>query len=112
MLLAAHESRKEILGSQSDLRRRRWHPAKLRECSVSPALSCISFRKPLRDLSHFTRESSSRDRAKGSAGTFQRGKIFGTLLNFLNCTSPETHFSTGLPQVSAQLLRNLRHTTS
>jgi hypothetical protein len=28
MLLAAHESRREILGSQSDFCRRRWHPAK------------------------------------------------------------------------------------
>src|ERR1700691_3443995 len=51
----------EILDSHSDLRCRRWHPAKLRGRSVSSAFPCISFHK----------------RAEGTAGAFQRGKISG-----------------------------------
>jgi hypothetical protein len=51
----------EILDSHSDLRCRRWHPAKLRGRSVSSAFPCISFHK----------------RAEGTAGVFQRGKISG-----------------------------------
>ncbi|HZZ15707.1 MAG TPA: hypothetical protein VFE08_07085, partial [Candidatus Sulfotelmatobacter sp.] len=50
-------------------------------------------------------------RAKGSAGTFQRGKISGTLL-LLYSISPETHFSTAQPQAFAELCENLRYTTS
>jgi len=49
---------REILDSHSDLRCRRWRPAKFRGHSVSSALPCISFH----------------NRAEGTAGTFQRGK--------------------------------------
>ena len=47
MLLAAHESRGEILGYQSKIYAADGgtRPT-LRGCSVSPALSCISFRRP------------------------------------------------------------------
>jgi hypothetical protein len=48
----------------------------------------------------FRRSSSPRDRAKGSAGTFQRGKVSGSQQP---TTSPERHFSKALPQVPAQL---------
>jgi hypothetical protein len=58
----------EILDSHSDLRCRRWHPAKLRGRSVSSAFPCISFHK----------------RAEGTAGAFQRGKISG--ITGLNCS--------------------------
>jgi hypothetical protein len=63
-----------FLGPNLDLCCRRWHPAKTRGCSVSPALSCISFRRPPSRLT-IRHSSSPRDRAEGSAGTFQRGKF-------------------------------------
>jgi len=66
----------EILDSQSDSRCRRWRPAKLRGHSVSSALPCISFRI----------------RAKGAAGTFQRGMS-------PNHLRPETGFSKAQPLV-------------
>src|SRR5580700_12180036 len=74
MLLAAHESRREILGYQSRFAPPTVAPGqKLRGCSVSPALSCISFRRlPKRLIQEL---QQPRDRAKGSAGTFQRGKF-------------------------------------
>src|SRR5271154_1028695 len=58
----------EILDSHSDLRCRRWHPAKLRGRSVSSAFPCISFHTWV----------------EGTAGAFQRGKISGTTR--LNCS--------------------------
>jgi hypothetical protein len=46
MLLAAQKfAAIELPIPDLDLDCRRWHSAKLRECSVSPALSCISFHK-------------------------------------------------------------------
>jgi hypothetical protein len=112
MLLTAHESRKEIIEIPTlDLRCRRWHPAKITGvlriasfCPAYPFANCFA--------TCFTRESSSRDRAKGSAGTFQRGIISGTLLRLAYSTSPETHFSTALPQAIAQLCENSRRTAS
>jgi hypothetical protein len=56
-----HKNAGEILDSHSDLRCRRWHPAKLRGRSVSSAFPCISFH----------------NRAEGTAGVFQRGKVPG-----------------------------------
>ena len=50
---------------QTNLCCRRWRPAKIRGHSVSSALPCISFR----------------NRAKGTAGTFQRGMFPN--LNFI-----------------------------
>jgi hypothetical protein len=62
-----------------DLRCRRWRPAKPRGHSVSSTLPCISFRI----------------RAKGTAGTFQRGM-------FPNVTfRPETCFSKARPPLFA-----------
>lgn len=51
-------------------------PGKTRGCSVSPALSCISLRGPLRRQ---IQALNDLDRAKGSAGTFQRGRFSAPL---------------------------------
>src|SRR5208282_5183804 len=54
-----HKNAGETLDSHSDLRCRRWHPAKLRGRSVSPAFPCISFHTCV----------------AGSGGALQRGKF-------------------------------------
>ena len=51
----------------------------LRECSVSPALSCISFCKPLRDLL-YTREQLLVIGQKAAQERFSEEKFPGTLL--------------------------------
>ncbi len=72
---------------QTNFRRRRWRPAKIRGHSVSSALPCISFH----------------NRAEGTAGTFQRGSLRTKLCS-------ETHFSVAPPRSSAQLHRKTRGT--
>ena len=73
IILAVHECRERFWIPFSDLRRRRWHPAK-----TAGALRFVS--RALHILPQTTRHlcrmhSSSYDRAKGSAGTFQRGSL-------------------------------------
>ncbi len=61
------------MGPNLDLCCRRWHPAKLGGAPYRQL--CPAY--PSADHSHtlFRRSRSPRDRAKGSAGTFQRGKF-------------------------------------
>jgi len=97
MLLAAHESRREILGPNLISAADGGTRPKLRECSVSPALSCISFRKPLFDQLQSRQQLSwqgERQRRNVSAR-----KNFRNLARLPYSTSPETHFSTALPKV-------------
>jgi hypothetical protein len=63
---------------------------------------CPAYPSADRFPTNFSQDGSPRDRAKGSAGTFQRGKFPESCYN-LNSTSPETHFSTALPRVGAEL---------
>src|SRR5258706_15507420 len=106
MLLAAHESRREILGYQPRFMLPTVAPgqdygsAPYRQ--LCPAYPSADHRRAL-----LRRSSSPRDRAKGSAGTFQRGKFPDGYF-----TSPETYFSKALPQVRATTLRNQRPTAS
>ena len=62
------------MGTNLDLRRRRWHPAKNSGGApyrqLCPAYPSADYRSAL-----YRNSSSPRDRAKGSAGTFQRGKF-------------------------------------
>jgi hypothetical protein len=73
-----HKYASEILDSHSDLTLPTVAPGQIRGRSVSSALPCISFR----------------NRAEGTAGTFQRGKFPGLHLN------PETRFSKAQLQVA------------
>ena len=74
---------------QTNLCCRRWRPAKIRGHSVSSALPCISFH----------------NRAEGTAGTLQRGKLPGLHLN------PETCFSKAQLQVATHTSAQKTHST-
>src|ERR1700716_711416 len=79
-----HKYAGEILDSHSDLTLPTVAPGQTRGRSVSSALPCISFH----------------NRAEGTAGTFQRGKLPATSFN------PETYFSI------AQLQKLTAHTAA
>jgi hypothetical protein len=94
-----HTNRGErFLGPDLDLCCRRWHPAKTPGV-LRIASSVLHILPQTTVTPDFRHSSSPRDRAKGSAGTFQRGKFPA-----LNApTSPERHFSKALPQVPTKL---------
>ena len=88
--ITSHRKMPERFWIPLDFRCRRWRPAKLRGHSVSSALPCISFH----------------NRAEGTAGTFQRGKVSEPALH------PETRFSIAQPQALLTPQQNSQHTAS
>ena len=74
MLLAAHESRREILGSRSRFMLPTVAPGQNYGSAPYRQL-CPAYPFANHSATNFRRDSSPRDRAKGSAGTFQRGKF-------------------------------------
>jgi len=110
MLLAAHESRREILGPNLISAVDGGTRPKLRECSVSPALSCISFRKPLFDQLQSRQQLSWR-------GERQRRNV-SARKNFRNLATTSLFYITGNGFLNsstaslAQLSQNPRHTAS
>ena len=109
MLLAAHESRREILGSQSDFCCRRWHPAKTTGV-LRIASSVLHILSQTTSRLTFSRDSSPREGRKAAQERFSEE-------NFRNLvTVPFYITGNGFLNSSAAsirtILRNSRHTAS
>jgi hypothetical protein len=107
MLLAAHESRREILGYQSRFMLPTVAPGQNYGSAPYRQL-CPAYPFADRFPTKLHRDSSPRDRAKGSAGTFQRGK-FPARLVLLHRKRISQKLYRRFPHNSA---RNQRHTAS
>jgi hypothetical protein len=98
------------LGTNLDLCRRRWHPAKTP--GVLRIASAVLHILPQTAVAPDSGAPAALVIGRKAAQERFSEESFRTLLRPLNSTSPETHFSTALPQAPAQLCGNSRHTAS